>query len=63
MDNGASSYRRFLDGDDYAIGEIIKNTDKIPVNTSYSDNFLTKTDFSELIIKILDEQLVLCYNY
>ena len=23
MDNGASSYRRFLDGDDYAIGDII----------------------------------------
>lgn len=24
MDNGAGSYRRFLDGDDYAIGEIIE---------------------------------------
>ena len=26
MDNGASSYRRFLEGDDDGIVEIIKNT-------------------------------------
>ena len=58
MDNGASSYRRFLDGDDNGITEIVENYKdglilylNVYVNNIFVAEELTEDTFFRLIIK------------